>query len=127
MEFELTYCTHCDKKVRTAVTRATNHAAHANVPDGGLLVCLDVGEDCEGATCALSGTSTLLMGVRLARSGVIPDEEWPHVDLMCEDCNHEVGMEVIDRTHVFCPVCQTTHAVTLKKGSDGTYEVGTAS
>jgi len=121
METHPAHCPECDKAVRVALTPVAPHGTHANVPDGGQLVCLDVGEECEGATCPLSGSSTLLMGVRLARSGVVPDEDWPHVELQCDGCERTVGMEVIDGTHAFCPICRTTNTVALYKKADGTY------
>ncbi|MCH8937617.1 MAG: hypothetical protein IIB90_18060 [Gemmatimonadetes bacterium] len=123
MESQTVYCPRCEKTVHAAVTRVAPHDTHANVPDGGKLVCLEVGEDCEGMTCPLSGSSTLLMAVRLARSGVIPDEDWPHVRLACGGCGCVVEMEVLDGGHVFCPLCDTTNTVALLKKADGRYAV----
>jgi hypothetical protein len=126
METKTAFCSYCEKKVQIALTPKAPHGTHANVPDGGKLVCLDVGEECEGVTCPQSGCSTLLMGVRLARSGVVPDEEWPHVRLECDGCGRTVDMEVLDGGHAFCPLCQTTNTVALYRTVDGTYKVASA-
>ena len=123
MDTRTTYCPQCGKTVHVALTPVAPHGTHANVADGGQLVCLEVGEECEGVTCPVSGSSTLLMGVRLARSGEVPDEEWPHVDLLCDGCGRTVEMEVLDSGHTFCPICKTTHTVALYMQADGTYEV----
>ncbi len=123
METETAHCSRCDKTVHVAFTPVAPHGTHANVADGGQLVCLEVGEECAGMTCPLSGSSTLLMGVRLARSGVVPDEDWPHVEIACDGCGRTVGMEVLDGGHAFCPICRTTHTVALYRRADGTYEV----
>ncbi len=123
MELQTTHCAQCDKTVHVALTAVVRYATHANVPDGGQLVCLDVGEDCAGMMCPLSGSSTLLMAVRLAQSGVVPDEDWPHVQLVCDRCGREVGREVLDGGHAFCPLCKTINTVALYKKTDGTYEV----
>jgi len=126
MDTQTAYCPQCQKTVHLGQTAVAPHGTHANVPDGGQLVCLEVGESCEGVTCPLSGKSTLVMGVRLARSGEVPDEEWPHVVLTCEGCRQVAGMEVLDTGHAFCPICRMVHAVVLQKRADGTYEVVSA-
>lgn len=122
METQTAYCPQCGQTVHVARTPVAPHGTHANVPDGGEFVCLEVGEKCEGLTCPLSGKSTLLMGVRLARSGEVPDEDWPHVELVCDGCKRVVGMEVLDGGHAFCPICKTTNTVALHKKADGTFE-----
>lgn len=115
------FCPHCKKDVEVAVTPAPEHATQANVPDGGELICLGIGEHCEGVTCPLSGRSTLVMGVRLARSGEQPDQGWPHVEVTCQGCDNTVEMEVLDGTHAFCPMCRTTNTVSLIRMDGGTY------
>lgn len=127
METQTAHCPECDKTVHVSITPVAPHGTHANVPDGGRLVCLEVGEECEGVTCPLSGSSTLLMGVRLARSGEVPYEDWPHVKLLCDGCGRKAGMEVLDSGHAFCPICNSTNTVALFKKADGTYEVAVAS
>ncbi len=109
MESQPTYCPQCDKTVRVTWTSSVAHETHATIPDGGKLLCFDVGEDCEGMICPLSGNSTLLMGVRLARSGEVPYEVWPHDLLKCRGCGRKTGMEVLDSGHAFCPICGTTN------------------
>jgi uncharacterized paraquat-inducible protein A len=126
METQTAYCPECDKTVHVARTPVAPHTTHANVVDGGKLVCLEVGEECEDRTCPLSGRPTLVMGVRLARSGVVPDDEWPHAVLECDGCDRTVGMEVLDTGHLFCPICRTTHTVALRRKADGDYEVVSA-
>lgn len=120
METQLAHCAYCDKEVHVARTPVAPHPTHANIPDGGKLICMEVGEDCEGVTCPLSGMPTLVMGVRLARSG--GDRVWPHVHLTCTGCGRGAEMEVLDGTHAFCPLCKSTNSVALVKLDDGHYE-----
>ena len=123
MKAQTAHCAACDKTVHIGATAVAPHGTHANVPDGGKLVCLEVGEECAGMMCSLSGTSTLLMGVRLARSGEVPDEDWPHARLACGGCGRIVDMEVLDGGHVFCTLCQSTNTVALLNKTDGSYVV----
>ena len=96
-------------------------SGHANLPDSGKLVCLCVGEACEGASCPLSGTSTLVMSVRLARSHLSRSEPWPLVHAGCTCCGGVADMAVLDHSHALCPLCGSTNTMALLKLDDHTY------
>jgi hypothetical protein len=72
METHIAYCSACDQAVRVAVTDAPVHSDQAPLRDGEL-VCLDFGERCTGSMCPMFGLPRVLMGVRLARSGLRPE------------------------------------------------------
>lgn len=112
MEPRTTYCEHCRKPVHLKVT-PVHRSGHASLPDGGQLVCLDFGRGCDGSMCPISGLPTIVMGVRLARSGEDKTEPWPHVSAVCEGCGNEVDMEVLDGEHAFCPRCGTTNTLVM--------------
>ena len=81
--------------------------SHANLPDGGTVVCIDFGEGCYEGTCPLTGRPGMVMGVRLAKSHL------PHEARMltahCESCGMVADMEVLDRTHAVCSLCESTN------------------
>lgn len=112
------YCPSCRHQVRLTVTRAAPRDGQANLPDGAELVCLDFDEHCTGCTCPFSGTSGIVMGVRLARSGMRAEEEWRTVHGRCQGCGRMVDLEVLDRTYGYCPVCGTTNRFVLLELDD---------
>ncbi|HSM36469.1 MAG TPA: hypothetical protein VK837_08750 [Longimicrobiales bacterium] len=100
------YCPGCNRSIRLVTTR--DHGdAHANLPDGAQLVCLDFGAGCTDGRCPVTGALGLVMGVRLARSH-LNDEGFETVTARCCACESVADMEVLDREYVFCPVCETT-------------------
>lgn len=108
-ETKKTYCTHCQKEVLVAVTPAPPRSGHANLPDHEEVVCLDFGDKCDGDICPLSHYRPVVMGVRLARSGLRPEEEWETVRAQCEGCGQVSEMEVLDKDHAYCTLCGTTN------------------
>ena len=70
VETRKTYCTHCQKEVLVAISPAAPRSGHANLPDHDEVVCLDFGDKCDGEVCPLSRFRPVVMGVRLARSGL---------------------------------------------------------
>ncbi len=71
------------------------------------MVCLDFGDKCDGEVCPLSRYRPVVMGVRLARSGL--REEWTTVRAQCEGCGQVSDLKVLDREHAFCVLCGTTN------------------
>jgi hypothetical protein len=103
------FCSACEKDVHLACTAEPLHQGEANLPDGSELVCLTFGARCTAGRCPISGLPSVVMGVRLARSGLPAEEAWRTIHLRCEACDIITEMEVIDNVHAFCPVCQTTN------------------
>ena len=106
-EIRTTYCSHCQKEVQVTVTPAAPRGGQANLPDHDEVVCLDFGGECDGEVCPLSRFRPVVMGVRLARSGL--REEWSTVEAQCEGCSQISELKVLDRDHAFCELCGTTN------------------
>jgi endogenous inhibitor of DNA gyrase (YacG/DUF329 family) len=109
MNTSTVHCPVCDRKVHVTATDAPLHPGPANLPDAPELVCLTFGQSCAGGRCGLSGLASVVMGVRLARSGMTPDEEWHTIRMHCELCNDVTEMKVLDNVSAFCPECGTAH------------------
>ncbi|MFC1791316.1 hypothetical protein ACFL0I_02470 [Gemmatimonadota bacterium] len=107
-ETRKTYCTHCKKEVLVAITPGAPRSGQASLPDHDEVVCLDFGDKCDGEICPLSRFRPVVMGVRLARSGL--REEWTTVRAQCEGCGQLSDLEVLDMDHAFCALCGTTNS-----------------
>lgn len=112
METQLAYCSACDQEVTIALRPLAVHGGQANVDDQAEVVCLDFGEKCTGEFCPMFGLPSLMMGVRLARSE-LRGEGWKIVKGLCAGCDQVREMQMLDRKHAFCPVCNTTNPVAL--------------
>ncbi|MFP4623335.1 MAG: hypothetical protein ACOCVZ_02280 [Gemmatimonadota bacterium] len=104
MESRTVFCPKCDHDVTVTLTPHPLHGGHATLSDGGELVCLDFGPQCTGDVCAISALPKAVMGVRLARSGLKP-EQLRTVQALCEGCERVQPLEIVDETHARCPVC----------------------
>lgn len=102
-----TYCTHCQKEVEVTVSRRAARGGQANLQDHDEVVCLDFGDKCDGEVCPLSKFRPVVMGVRLAKSGL--REEWTTIRAQCEGCLRVTDLKVLDREHAFCMLCGTTN------------------
>jgi hypothetical protein len=117
-ETHKTYCTHCKKEVLVAISPAAPRGGQANLPDHDEVVCLDFGQECDGEICPLSRLRPVVMGVRLARSGL--REEWKTVRAQCEACGQVSDLEVLDMDHAYCTLCGTTNSwMVLELEEDG--------
>jgi hypothetical protein len=123
MKTQLAYCSACDQQVRIMVTPAPLHEGHANLPDPEV-VCLDFGEKCTGALCPMFGLPSIVMGVRLARSG-LRAEPWTTVSAMCQGCGQLSDLQIIDRETAHCTVCGTTNRLIRLKGDADDYVITT--
>jgi hypothetical protein len=106
-EIRTTFCTHCTKEVKVAVSPGTPRNGQANLQESDEVVCLDFGDKCDGDVCPLSQYRPVVMGVRLARSGL--REEWTTIRAQCEGCGLVGDLKVLDREHAFCVLCGTTN------------------
>jgi hypothetical protein len=109
MSTSTVYCPACDKDVHLACTAAPLHEGEANLSDGNELVCLTFGSRCTAGKCPISGLPSVVMGVRLAKSGLEPDEPWRTIRMRCDGCEQVTEMEILDNVSAFCPVCNTTN------------------
>ncbi len=106
-ETQKTYCTHCQKEVLVSITPPASRGGQAMLQDHDEIVCLDFGDKCDGEICPLSRYRPVVMGVRLARSGL--REEWSTVRAQCEGCGQVSDLKVLDGEHAFCVLCGTTN------------------
>lgn len=123
METRTTFCSHCNKSVKLAVTPAPLDGGHANLPDGGDLVCLDFGKGCDGGECPISGLASIVMGFRLARSEQEKSEPWPVVHTACHACGEVADLKVLDSSHGYCTSCGSTSTLLMLPLDDGHYVV----
>jgi hypothetical protein len=119
MQVQTAYCSACDHDVRIAVTDVPVHGGQANLPDEPQIVCLDFGERCTGALCPMFGVGNVIMGVRLARSGL--REEWKTLRAQCPGCEELVELQVIDASNAFCPACHVTVRYSVFEADDADY------
>lgn len=111
------YCSACDQDVRVVITDAPVYFGQAPV-DGPEVVCLDFGERCTGAMCPMFGLPSILMGVRLARSGLQPDA-FRTISAPCGECGITVDMQIINEEYTHCPACGSRNRwVRLQIGED---------
>jgi len=119
-ETHKTYCTHCQKEVLVTISPAAPRGGHATLPDHDEVVCLDFGDKCDGEICPISRYRPVVMGVRLAKSGLRPEGEWRMVRAQCEGCGQLSDMEVLDMDHAYCSLCGTTNTwLVLALDDDG--------
>lgn len=126
MDKQVTYCTNCQKDVHFVITPAHPQHAHACIPDGDQVVCLNFGEKCEGDRCPLSGLPTKAMGIRLARTDEARDPPWSLIHGVCEECDFPTEFKVLDDETGCCTVCGSINRLTLLKLDDGSYVVATS-
>lgn len=114
-----TFCAACQSEVHLTMTPAPVHGGTSSMPDANELVCLTFGPRCAGGTCPLGGVPSVVMGVRLARSGFEPDRAWKLIRMHCSSCDAVTEMEILDNVHAFCPICNTTTRwLSLDMGED---------
>jgi hypothetical protein len=105
MNTTIAYCSARDQDVRIAWLESS--------PDGQTqlvepeVVCLDYGEKCTGALCPSFGLPSMLMGVRLARSG-LPTAPWRTVYAACGECGQVSDLRVVNADYLYCGVCGST-------------------
>jgi len=117
-ETRKTFCTHCQKEVLVAISPSAPRSGHANLQESDEVVCLDFGDKCDGEICPLSQYRPVVMGVRLARSGL--REEWTTVRAQCEGCGQVSELRILDGEHAFCVLCGSTNTwMILEFDDDG--------
>ncbi len=113
METRKVFCPKCNHDVSVTLTPQPLHGlGRATIPDGGETVCLDFGPECTGEVCAISALPRVVMGVRLARSGLRP-ERLETVQALCEACERVQHLQIVDDTHARCPACDTVNVWTM--------------
>lgn len=109
MSTSTVYCEACDRDVHLTCTAEPLHQGEANLPDSPELVCLTFGSRCSGSRCPISGLPSVVMGVRLARSGLPAEERPRRITMRCDGCEAISEMDVLDNVYAYCPGCGTTN------------------
>ena len=117
-DIRTTFCSHCSKEVQVTLSPGTPRNGQASLQESDEFVCLDFGDKCDGDVCPLSRYRPVVMGVRLARSGL--KEDWKTVRAQCEGCGQVTDLKVLDPEHAFCSLCGTTNTwMVLEFDDDG--------
>jgi hypothetical protein len=111
------FCSACDQDVSVVITDPPVMAEQAPT-GGGDVVCLDFGSRCTGSMCPMFGLPRILMGVRLAQSGLRP-EAFKTVNAPCQDCGTVVDLQLIDANTALCPACNSrSRWIRIRVGDD---------
>jgi hypothetical protein len=107
MSTQLAYCSACDQEVHIAVTPEPLHGGQAVLPENDV-VCLDFGSKCTGSLCPMFGLPRIMMGIRLAKSGLRP-QAFHTINAPCQACGTLTDLQLIDDEFALCPVCGTSN------------------
>ena len=101
------FCSACDREVSVVFTdEPLNAGGQATIPDPEL-VCLEMGVRCNGALCPVTAVSGEAMGVRVAKSGMRPDQH-STIRAVCDGCKRETDLMVTRGGYATCSECGTT-------------------
>ena len=114
-----TYCPACKHDVQVTVLDPPLHGDQSTLHDAGEMVCLDFGSQCDSDRCPLSNMPRVVMGLRLARSG-LGDDRLEHVRAVCDTCEQAVVMSMIDQKLGVCGECGAiNHVIVLEVEDEG--------
>lgn len=105
MKQQQMYCNGCHRDVRVLMTDPVDEDAQANVRDPEL-ICLEVGEWCNGQLCPLGASAPGAMVTRLIHSGLSLDS-LATVRAFCPDCGVETDFALYGGNMEACEVCGT--------------------
>ncbi len=118
MDTQMAWCPGCNHPVRLSLTAEHPGESHANLPEGGELVCLDFQAGCSEGTCPLTGRAGIVMGVRLARSHLPHEAQTVHTT--CTACSQLSELEVLDANYAVCALCDSTLRIVMLTLNDET-------
>jgi Zn ribbon nucleic-acid-binding protein len=119
MKIKELFCSACNHQVMIAITELPVHGGQATLPDEPQVVCMDFGKQCSGETCPLFGVGPVVMGVRLARSGL--REQWETLPARCPACEESVELQIVNGGHAVCPACHATVRFGVFNSDDADY------
>jgi hypothetical protein len=105
MRGHLLFCRACDREVRVLITGTPLYEDQAPVRDEGL-VCLEIGDDCNGNLCPLGASAPDAMVGRLIRNGV-PLDSLTTVAAECPACGNEAEMVLYGNGRAAYALCGT--------------------
>ena len=110
MQVRSVYCSGCDRDVRVVATDGVPEDAQANVPEPEL-VCLELGDWCNGQLCPLGMAAPSAMVARLIRSG-FPLDHLRIARGFCDACGLDNDLALYGKDMAACMVCGTSRAFT---------------
>jgi hypothetical protein len=100
------YCSACDQDVRLVLTDEPGLDGPSPIHDAEV-VCLEIGERCNGALCPVGAVPPVVMAARLVRNG-LQTEMQPIVKAQCPACDLVADFVIVSLEHCICSTCGTT-------------------
>ena len=108
MEIRTMYCSGCDRNVRVLLPDAALGHPQANVHDVEL-ICMELGDWCNGALCPLGAAEPHAMVRRLIQEG-LPLDHLRKARGWCDDCGIESEFVLYASQSAACTVCGTSRS-----------------
>jgi hypothetical protein len=102
------YCSACDHEVRLVLTDEPIADDPSPIHDREV-VCLEIGEHCNGSLCPVGAVPPVVMAARLVRNGLQTTMQ-PILKAQCPRCDISADMVVVSRDVCICSVCGSTSA-----------------
>lgn len=106
MEIRTMYCSGCDHDVRVLLPDDASVDPQANVHDAEL-ICMELGDWCNGALCPLGAAEPHAMVRRLINEG-LPLDHLPGARGWCDACWMESDFVLYASQSAACTVCGTS-------------------
>lgn len=100
------YCSACDHEVRLVLTDEPIQDDPSPIHDREV-VCLEIGEQCNGSLCPLGAVPPVVMAARLVRNGLQTSVQ-PIAKGTCPACDNATDMVIVSRDYCICSQCGTT-------------------
>jgi len=99
------FCSACDRPVRVLITEPSTESGQASIHDTEV-VCLEIGNRCNGNMCPVSGVEPSAMVARLIRNG-LPIASLETVRASCPACDAETEIVLFGDGKAVCSICGT--------------------
>lgn len=100
------YCSACDQDVRLVLTDEPVQDGPSPIHDGEV-VCLEIGDHCNGALCPIGAVPPVVMAARLVRNS-LQTEVQPIAKGECPACDRVTDLVLVNREYCICSECGTT-------------------
>jgi hypothetical protein len=100
------YCSACDHEVRLVLTDEPISDDPSPIHDREV-VCLEIGEHCNGSLCPIGAVPPVVMAARLVRNG-LQTQMQPIIKGQCPTCGNLADLVVVSRDLCTCSVCGGT-------------------
>jgi hypothetical protein len=103
MQSQRIYCGACDTEVRVMITDTPSEEGQAPLHDSEV-VCLEIGDRCNGNLCPLGATAPTEMVTRLLRNG-LPTDGLRTVQAHCPSCDLDNDIVLYGEGRAVCSAC----------------------